>query len=62
MNKATIIVDAVSYIQELQGTVEQLTRELQEMEVDEGSNFQETENSQAEQMTQYNLPIIQVLL
>ncbi|KAL9671134.1 hypothetical protein QQ045_008700 [Rhodiola kirilowii] len=48
MNKATIIVDAVSYIQELQGYVEELTNQLQEMEppnaddsVYEESKFQE---------------------
>ncbi|CAM8994971.1 unnamed protein product [Rhodiola kirilowii] len=63
MNKATIIVDAVSYIQELQGCVEQLTNQLQEMEppnsdsVYEESQFQEGGSSLMEEMPQNSIHI-----
>ncbi|KAL9666573.1 hypothetical protein QQ045_000908 [Rhodiola kirilowii] len=42
MNKATNIVDAVCYIQELQGRVEQLTKQLQEMEPNADSVYEES--------------------
>ncbi|KAI4296536.1 hypothetical protein L6164_036486 [Bauhinia variegata] len=35
MNKATIIIDAITYIKQLQGEVDSLTRELEELEATE---------------------------
>ncbi|CAM8979562.1 unnamed protein product [Rhodiola kirilowii] len=57
MNKATIIVDVVSYIQELQGCVEQLTNQPNADSVYEESKFQEGGSSLMEEMPQNSIHI-----